>query len=238
MSNILKELIVSKYGNIATLGKTINMPLTTLVGILDKDPNNTKSANLKKICDALNIDMYALLCGEIKDFVPNNFKLTLKEKQLIEDYRRLDQYGIDVVDQVLHIEKERNEFYENRIEYLWKPKTYTQAAAGFGQELSDYSEFVKIPRTDEAEMCDFVCTVSGNSMSPTYEDGDCVLVKSTKDLNIGDIGIFILNNEAFIKTMGENSLISQNPVYEPILIKENDICLIIGKVLNKTEVIE
>lgn len=50
-------------------------------------------------------------------------------------------------------------------------------------------------------------------------------------LEIGDIGIFMINNECFIKEVGEDGLISHNPKYDIISGNENIEC--IGKVLGK-----
>ena len=43
-------------------------------------------------------------------------------------------------------------------------------------------------------------TVVGESMSPNFHDGDIVLVKEQPEIEIGQIGIFICNNEGFIKS--------------------------------------
>ena len=48
---------------------------------------------------------------------------------------------------------------------------------------------------------------------------------------LGDIGVFGLNNDSLIKKLGKNELISLNPEYEPIPIKEHDSITVFGKVV-------
>ncbi len=81
------------------------------------------------------------------------------------------------------------------------------------------------------EGADFVIGVSGDSMEPTYHDGDMVYVEQRQVIDIGDIGIFFYNNECLIKEAGENGLISHNPKYEMIPGTEDIRC--IGRVLGK-----
>ena len=45
-------------------------------------------------------------------------------------------------------------------------------------------------------------------MEPVFHDGDILLVEATGELQIGDIGVFLVNNECFVKKMGETELIS------------------------------
>lgn len=75
--------------------------------------------------------------------------------------------------------------------------------------------------------------VIGDSMEPTYYDGDVVFVKTTTELYPGDIGAFYLDGDNFIKEMGQGELISHNPEYDPIQISEFASFKIQGKVLGK-----
>ena len=77
----------------------------------------------------------------------------------------------------------------------------------------------------------FAVGVSGDSMNPTYKDGDVLLIKKQPSVNIGEIGIFMINGEAFVKELGHNVLVSHHPKYAPIAFSESISC--IGKVLGK-----
>ena len=70
-------------------------------------------------------------------------------------------------------------------------------------------------------------------MEPKFNDGDLVLVRTQPAIDIGEIGIFIVNGDSFIKKQGEDRLISLNPDYDDIIINEWDEVYCKGKVLDK-----
>ena len=78
---------------------------------------------------------------------------------------------------------------------------------------------------------DFVIGVDGDSMEPSFNDGDKVLVKKMDSIKEGDIGIFINEEHCYIKQLGKDGLISLNPKY-PIIKGTKDIRCI-GKVVGK-----
>ena len=76
-------------------------------------------------------------------------------------------------------------------------------------------------------------TVSGRSMEPTFHDGDLVLVQHTGELHPGDLGIFLVDNEGFIKEYRKDGLHSHNPAYPVMTFNENQNVRCIGKVLGQ-----
>lgn len=107
------------------------------------------------------------------------------------------------------------------------------ASAGTGSWLFDETpvEYTNVPKTEKTSSADFMLEVRGDSMQPKFSDGDRVLVKSSQSIYEGEIGVFILNNESYIKKMGRNELISLNPAYKPIKLHEYDDIRCAGKVL-------
>ena len=82
---------------------------------------------------------------------------------------------------------------------------------------------------------DFIVRVSGDSMEPTYHDGDKLFVKEQPSIEIGEIGIFVVDGNAYVKELGVDRLISHNEKYSDIIINEyirNECC---GKVLGICE---
>lgn len=61
--------------------------------------------------------------------------------------------------------------------------------------------------------------------------GDKLLVKKQSELNIGDIGILIINGESFVKEPGKDKLISHNKQYQDIHCSDYDNITIVGKVI-------
>lgn len=70
--------------------------------------------------------------------------------------------------------------------------------------------------------------VRGDSMEPRYHNGD-ILVISKDEPRIGEIGIFTLENEGYVKQRGDGQLLSLNPKYAPIPMDESIRCN--GKVI-------
>lgn len=69
-------------------------------------------------------------------------------------------------------------------------------------------------------------------MQPKFFDGDRLLVKQADSIYEGEIGVFILNNESYIKKMGRGELISLNPAYKPIKLTESDDIRCTGKIID------
>ena len=107
------------------------------------------------------------------------------------------------------------------------------ASAGTGQIVWDdlTIEDMEIPDNETTKHGDFTLGVNGDSMEPIYWNQDTVLVQKTQDLRIGEIGVFILDVECFIKELGYKQLISKNPDYKPIEIKDSSNILCVGRVL-------
>lgn len=110
----------------------------------------------------------------------------------------------------------------------------TGASAGTGVFLDspDY-EMIALPDDYTTRRANFAVWVTGDSMEPRFSNGDLVLVRTQPAIDIGDIGIFILNGEGYIKKLGKNKLISLNPAYSDIKIGEDDSIYVKGKVLGK-----
>ncbi len=96
-----------------------------------------------------------------------------------------------------------------------------KVSAGLGEPLIDdsRSEFIEVKRSDLTEDANFAVQISGDSMLPRFHDKDIVLVHSQLDINIGEIGIFIIDGNGYIKERGKDLLKSLNPDYDDIHFK-------------------
>ena len=99
-----------------------------------------------------------------------------------------------------------------------------------GNEAEDDIELPDIPEYHDA---DFALDVNGDSMEPSFNDGDIALVSQNMEMQTGDIGVFVINGNAFIKELGKNELISHNKEYPSIPIHEDDNVVCMGKVIGK-----
>lgn len=113
------------------------------------------------------------------------------------------------------------------------------ASAGTGVYLDDRStEPLQIVHTDIAERANYAVRVSGDSMEPRFFDGDIVLIETCPSVEEGEIGIFVVDGEGFIKKYGGDRLISLNPKYKDMLLKKYESSFCRGRVLGIAEVVE
>lgn len=112
------------------------------------------------------------------------------------------------------------------------------ASAGTGQFLDGYSYTnMEFPEYAVPPSSTFGVRIAGDSMEPEYHDQDIVFVKQQPILVNGDIGIFVLNGEGFLKkfeiTPAGYCLVSLNDSYPNMQISEGCDFRIVGKVLGK-----
>ena len=104
------------------------------------------------------------------------------------------------------------------------------ACAGTGFIFDDIpTDTIEAPDAN----ADFIIGVNGDSMEPDYSDGEKLYVKKTEHIRHGEVGIFTINNECFLKEYGDNGLVSRNKKYNNI--QGNEDVRLIGKVVGKVE---
>lgn len=106
-------------------------------------------------------------------------------------------------------------------------------SAGTGIFL-DSDNYESYEADDIPPDANFAVRISGDSMEPDFKSGQIVYVKSTTELNTGDIGIFVYNGDSYLKKLDRTDgirLISLNPKYNPINIKYAYELRVVGKVV-------
>ncbi len=235
----LKALIVERYGNLKKFTEAINLPWTTLDGVLKRGVNKANITSLIKICDGLKIDCESLYYGKImpKQYFTNSSSLTEHELNHIQKYRSLDSLDKKAIDILLDTLSKRQSEQAAEFIQLESPMLIPYygriVSAGTGQYVFDDipPEMIEVESNHINMQADFAVGVNGDSMEPTYKDRDVLLIKKQPSVNIGEIGIFMIDGEAFVKELGHNVLVSHNPKYAPIPFSESISC--IGKVLGK-----
>lgn len=111
---------------------------------------------------------------------------------------------------------------------------YGYASAGTGETLIDGVEFTTqynghIPNHD------FALQVNGDSMEPLFEDKEIIFVDKTKQINSGQIGIFVIDGEAYLKKVFINEegirLVSLNSKYPDLHFDSSHDIKVAGKVI-------
>ena len=108
-------------------------------------------------------------------------------------------------------------------------------SAGTGQFLdSDDFESV-IVGADVPDAADYGVRVAGNSMEPRYSDGQTVWVQYRRTLRSGEIGIFLYDDNAYLKQLIVDEsgirLHSLNPDYSDIPVRSAGELRILGRVV-------
>lgn len=116
------------------------------------------------------------------------------------------------------------------------PVILQKASAGLGQYIDDADVEMVYVREDVPANASFGIHISGDSMEPSYHDGDLVWVERSDRLNSGEIGVFYLDGNVYIKRLSYDkdgaALISLSSKYRPIPIKEDSVFTVWGKVLS------
>ncbi|EHT7968058.1 TPA: helix-turn-helix domain-containing protein [Staphylococcus pseudintermedius] len=111
---------------------------------------------------------------------------------------------------------------------------YGYASAGTGETLIDGVEFTTqynghIPNHD------FALQVNGDSMEPLFEDKEIIFVDKTKQINSGQIGIFVIDGEAYLKKVFISDkgirLVSLNSKYPDLHFDSSHDIKVAGKVI-------
>lgn len=241
------------------LSELTGIPLGTLSKILAGISDSPKLSNIVSICGALECSVDYILTGIPEN--TNNYTLEESEMTLIENYRRLDKHGKEMA--MLVINKEAERVSESKIRndnafsqsvFSSPVRSFTGAAiknaagikrrsldmyelpvsAGTGVYITDMEPItISIPDTPQSREASFALRIKGNSMEPKYHDGDVLLVEESDSVEYGELGIFILDGEGFFKKYEGDRLISLNPEYKPIMLKNYNNIICCGKVIGK-----
>jgi len=92
---------------------------------------------------------------------------------------------------------------------------------------------ILIPDNAKTGDADFALRISGNSMEPKYHNGDILLVEETDGVEVGEAGIFILDGAGYFKIFGGDRLISLNPEYNDIPLRDFREVTCCGRVVGK-----
>lgn len=182
------------------------------------------SKQLLAICEILNIyDIYT-------EFVSPN---------PINPFRNLNEIGIAKVMDYIHLLEKSGEYKTVDIipiHILRERKVfYTTVSAGTGSFL-DGEDYEMYTSPDIPEEASFGVYVSGDSMEPRYHNEELIWIEQTEQLEDGEIGIFYLDGNAYVKKFQNNEngtyLVSLNKKYNPIPVTENNSFKIFGRVLS------
>jgi len=254
----IKKLKSEKKITNDRLSELTGIPLGTLSKLLAGISDSPKLSNIIAISDALGCSLDYIVSG--REDNDHNFTLSDDEIDFVTKYRELDACGKDIATYVVNREYSRvsdtpvstPQIIVNK-ERLRKPATERPAAekkstfsrrsiflydmpvsAGSGVYLDDTTaEKINIPDNEKTVTADFALRISGNSMEPKYHDGDILLVENADSTEVGELGIFVLDGSGYFKKYGGDRLISLNPEFADILLKDYTEVACCGRVVGK-----
>ena len=217
--------------NQAELAEKIGVSRNTIAG-WETNHSRPDLNTLPALCGALKISLNA--------FFGTEKKRTAAETRVLEVFFSLEEGDRESILWQMEALRDRRAEMRKREKTVPVPKTVTLflnelgAAAGFGAALGEaQGEKMTLLADRETERADEVITVCGRSMEPTFYDGDRVLVQHTKELREGEIGIFLVDNEGYIKEYRKDGLHSHNPEYRTMTFREEQTVRCLGRVLGK-----
>ena len=231
-----------RYGDVIRrfrMEKGFNQPqLAALIGVNKNAVSNWEAGRTRPdintvplLCAALGVSISAFFGAE-----ENAGSLSREEQRRLSGYRHLNdvnkQLVVKMIDAMLDIqEQEKRKFVQDNIRRIFKNAYKT--AAGTGNPLDSarrgsYEYLYADPLIDRA---DEIITVTGNSMEPTFYDGDMLLVEHVQEVRAGEIGIFVADGDGYVKEYHEDGLYSHNPKYPVLKFNEDDNVRCVGRVL-------
>ncbi|MDR1906494.1 MAG: helix-turn-helix domain-containing protein [Clostridiales bacterium] len=250
----LKMIIANQGYNINTFSKKAELPYMTVKNVLERGIENSSINTVITICKALDMTVDDLL------ETPGD-KYSLDESNLIKKYRSLNINSKQIIQTLIELElrhldanaqgetpikilnttkKEldariKQELRNKPTEQAQYIKVYTQsAAAGYGNYLTDDESFDMVQVPSIPRGVEFGIRISGNSMKPKINHGDIVFVHRQPSVDIGDIGIFIIEGDAYCKQLlyknDRYCLHSLNEDYKDIYFTD-DTAYCVGKVI-------
>lgn len=248
MSNFskrLRELRLSRGVSMQKLADSVKMSKSS-INMYERDAREPGLETLEAIADFFNVDLDYLIG---KTDTPNKYLINseghlssaedydkirdAREKNHINIYRRLNDTGKQKSDDYTTLLAESPQYTDKPLEKVITTIMYfdTPVSAGSGEYIDSENYIMLDLMETPPPGAEFVVRVCGDSMEPTYKDGDKLYIKPQETVAIGEIGVFYINGDVFVKERGADGLISHNQSYKIIPVGEYDSFKCYGKVV-------
>ena len=225
-----KKMNQEELGALVRVGKNA-------VGAWEAGRSRPDVGSVPVICEALDLSLEEFFgMPEKTEAIPEITGMISREEKsaLLRRYGNLNRYNRQVIMRQMTVLQEMQGDVQEPRKVIRLFRSELAASAGPGEVLdAARGEEVYVFASPITEAADEIIRVNGDSMEPTYHDGEQVLVKHSASVRPGEIGVFICGDTGYIKEYREDGLHSHNPAYAVITFDENDAVKCVGKVLGK-----
>ena len=227
MENLLKtkrlekRLTLEQVGEIVGVGKsTVRKWENGMIENMGRD----KIVALSKALDISPLDILGIdkpqesTTKQILDSVFSKLEEPRQDKVVAYAKSELDDQN-----KVINMKDYTYDYYDNAV------------SAGTGQYIGiSQRETITLPVEFDA---DYVVPVYGDSMEPEYHDGDYIFIESTVNLNDGEIGVFELYGDTYVKQLiledDHAYLHSLNKKYKDMKVDADSDFRVLGRVVGR-----
>jgi len=236
----LKKIKTASSLSTREISEISNLPEPTLEKLFSGQTKNPGINTIQRLVHSLGYTLDDIDDAPCK--VKNEKIYSHEALQIAQDYDNLDTWGQQAVRSVAEVEKSRmkDEHQKSVSEpeiIASIPYAYDLAAsAGLGEYAMGIAHFETVGLSETPPHgADFLIRIDGDSMEPKYSHNDKVYVRRQDTVNEGEIGLFYLDGNVYIKKQGYNELISLNPKYDPIPVPEYSTSKCFGRILGKCD---
>ena len=224
-----KKMNQEELGALVKVGKNA-------VGAWEAGRSRPDVGSVPVICEALGLSLEEFFGFPDKSGETGEYSGISGEDRadLLRRYGVLNPYNRQVIMRQMDLLHQMQEDTRKPRKIIRLFQNELAASAGPGETLeATRGEEVYLFADQATETADEIIRVNGNSMEPTFMDGDLVLVKHTSRVRPGEIGVFICGDTGYIKENREDGLHSHNPAYAPLVFSENEPVHCVGRVLGR-----
>ena len=224
-----KKMNQEELGALVKVGKNA-------VGAWEAGRSRPDVGSVPVICEALGLSLEEFFGFPDKSGENGEYSGISGEERadLLRRYGVLNPYNRQVIMRQMDMLHQMQEDTRKPRKIIRLFRNELAASAGPGETLeATRGEEVYLFADQATETADEIIRVNGNSMEPTFMDGDLVLVKHTSRVRPGEIGVFICGDTGYIKEYREDGLHSHNPAYAPLVFSENEPVHCVGRVLGR-----
>lgn len=218
------------------LAEKLEIPYTTLRNYEtdQREPGHKLLIKLSKLF-SVTVDE---LVGNEENHTKNAPLYSSEALALADDYdKRLDTWGRKQVRAVADNELSRLRESQSRFDSESVPEIIQFSVTEYDEPMSagtgqpaGYGYGNNLLLTKEPPRgTSYVAPIAGDSMEPTFHDGDRLFIQACYSINVGEVGVFFMDGQQWVKELGDGKLISHNEAYEPRPMTEDIRCQ--GRVL-------